>query len=138
MPRKELTAEWSIDVDDSFVSRIVGDDLQMVSQGPPMRSIWVATYSPPKQQGAKDLIALAKEEAPADAIETFEEQGTAGHELRFATWNHETVEGREQWALYAYTARRGALAQIALLSDEEADRAWALETWRSLAYSSGD
>lgn len=135
MPRTELTEEWSIDVDDSFVSRIVDDDLQMVSPGPPMRSIWAATYSPPRKQGAKDLIALAREQAPPEALETFEEHGADAGELRFAAWNQETVEGRQQWALYACTARRGALVQTALLSDEEADLGWALLTWRSVTYT---
>lgn len=136
MPRKELTTEWSIEVDDSFASRIVGDDMQMVSQGPPVRTIWAATYSPPKKQGAKELIALVKEEAPKDALETFEETGEESNELRFASWVHETADGREQWALYAHTARRGALAQVALISEAESDLDWALETWRSLQQTS--
>jgi len=137
MPCKELTAEWSIDVDDSFASRVVDDDLQLVSPGPPMRSIWVATYSPPKKQGAKDLIALVKDDAPEDAVETFEEPGSDERELRFATWTHESVEGRDQWALYAHTARRGALVQLAMISDDESDLEWALQTWRSLTYQRG-
>lgn len=135
MPRTELTTEWSIEVDDSFASRVVEDDLQMVSQGPPIRTIWAATYSPPKKQGAKELIALVKEEAPSDPMETFEETGAESSELRFASWVHETVEGRAQWGLYAYTARRGAVAQLALISEAESDLDWALETWRSLRHA---
>lgn len=138
MPRKELTTEWSIEVDDSFASRVVADDLQMVSPGPPIRTIWAATFSPPKQQGAKELVALVKEEAPADPVETFEETGTQTNELRFASWVHEVAEGREQWTLYAYTARRGALAQLALISEDESDLDWALQTWRSLEYLPAD
>jgi hypothetical protein len=39
MPRRGLTCEWSIELDEESRSRIVDDDLQLVSPGPPVRTI---------------------------------------------------------------------------------------------------
>lgn len=137
MPRRDVTADWSVELDDSFQGRVVDGSLQFVSVGPPVRTVWLAVWSPPSSEPAEANIAWAKKTAAASGVEDsgmqeFEEPGADADELRYARWYHETVDGRPRWALHAYTARRGDLVQAAFLSDSPDDRDWALSSWRSL------
>jgi hypothetical protein len=44
MPRRGLTKEWSIELDESFRGRVVDEDLQFVSVGPPVRIAGYSTF----------------------------------------------------------------------------------------------
>jgi hypothetical protein len=48
--------EWSIDVDESFRGRVVDEDLQLVSVGPPVRTIWIAIWSPPPDLAPAEVL----------------------------------------------------------------------------------
>jgi len=134
VPRRDLTSEWSIDLDESFRGRVVDENLQLVSPGPPARTIWIAVWSPPEDQPAEALLAEILRDVHPAPRERFREAGTGGDEIRYASWYPEVVEGREQWGLYGYTVRAGSYVQLSLLSDDPADLDWALSTWRSLQF----
>src|SRR4051812_1421654 len=53
MPRRDVPADWSIELDDSFQGRVVDGSLQFVSAGPPMRTVWLAVWSPPVTEPAE-------------------------------------------------------------------------------------
>ncbi|MDR1998865.1 MAG: hypothetical protein LBQ06_02840 [Frankiaceae bacterium] len=137
MPRRDVTADWSIELDDSFQGRAVDGTLQFVSAGPPMRTVWLAAWSPPMTESAEANIAWAKKTAasgaaPGQGEREFDEPGADSGEARYARWCKEAPDGQPRWALNAYTARRGDLVQGAFLSDSPEDLAWALTAWRSL------
>ena len=130
-----LTREWSIELDPSFKSRVVDGDLQLVSPGPPARTIWIAVWSPPETQSIEKTIADIEADANPHPVQQFIEPGADADEQRFGSWYSETVGDRVQWGLYAYTVRRGSYVQAAFIGDEENDLAWALEAWRSLRWT---
>lgn len=134
MPRRDLTNEWSMDLHESFRGRVVDGDLQLVSPGPPVRTIWIAVWNPPADMSPTDVLDGISRNAPVSPEMRFEEQGVDANEFRYGSWYAETVEDRKQWGLYAYTVRPGSHVQAAFLTDEEADLDWALTTWRSLRF----
>jgi hypothetical protein len=98
VPRRGLTLEWSIDLDESFRGRVVDEDLQLVSPGPPVRTIWVAVWGPSPDQQPADLLDAIMKDVPPSPLRRFREEGTDADELRYASWYPETDEGREQWS----------------------------------------
>jgi len=135
VPRRGLTTEWSIDVDESFDSRVVDEDLQLVSPGPPVRTVWVAVWSPPEEQSPADVLKDIRADVNPHPTARFVEPGSEPGELRYASWYPEESGGRDQWSLYGYTVRRGSYVQLACIVDDPAERDWALETWRSLRFT---
>lgn len=133
---RRLTDEWSIELDASFRSRVVDEDLQLVSVGPPVRTVWVAVWSPPPALPVEQVLATVRQEVHPGPAERFEEQGADPGEGRYASWYREGADGGgHQWGLYAYTVRRGSYVQAAFLVDDPSDQAWALAAWRSLTYT---
>lgn len=138
MTRRNLSEQWSIDLDESFRGRVVDGDLQLVSPGPPVRTIWLAIWYPDLDQGPETLLGRVLAEVNPNPLEKFEEVGTDDGELRYASWYPETVDGRRQWSLYGYVVRRGSYVQSAFFCDRAEDKQWALDTWRSLRFAGAD
>lgn len=139
MTRRNLSEQWSIDLDESFSGRVVDGDMQLVSPGPPTRTIWLALWYPPPEHGPETLMQWVLAEVNPDPEERFEEigwdvNGPDEGELRYASWYPDEVDGRKRWALYGYIVRRGSYVQSAFFVDEPSQRDWALATWRSLLY----
>lgn len=133
--RRGLTKEWSIELDRSFQGRVLDGDLQLLSVGPPMRTIWIAVWSPPVSQPVAKTLADIEADAHPSPRRHFSEVGADGIERRLGSWYPESVEGRIQWGLYGYTVRPGSYVQAAFLTDDESDLDWALEAWRSLRWT---
>ena len=133
--RRSLTQDWSIEIDPMFKSRVVEANLQLVDPGPPTRTIWLSMWDAPPD-GSANVLADVRARANPAAVERYDEPGADPTEHRFATWFQETVEGRDQWGLYAYTFRPEGYAQATFIVDDPAALAWALEAWRSLRYRS--
>jgi hypothetical protein len=131
--RRQLTTEWSIALDASFAGRIVDADLQFVSQGPPVRTVWLAIWSP-KSESIPETLDRIKLHVHTSPEQRFEEAGTDPNERRYASWYPHVVGGRHQWGLYAYTVHQGSYVQAAFISDEPDGLEWALFTWRSLRF----
>jgi hypothetical protein len=125
MPRRGLTSEWSIELDGSFRSRTVDGSLQMVSPGPPTRTIWIDVWGPPAHRAPEDVLEEILEDINPAPDLRFREAGTGPEELRYASWYTETDGERQQWELYAYTVRAGSYVQAVLLTDSPADLDWA-------------
>lgn len=136
MPRLQLTAAWSIEVDDSFSARQVGDDLQLVSVGPPPRSIWLAIWSPPAEMSIDEVVAMIRGDQHPDPTQSFEETDEA-EQPRLASWYSETVDERTHWGLYGHTLGAGEFVQSAFLVPDETLLPWALDAWRSLRAGAG-
>ena len=135
MPRRGLTSEWSIELDGSFKSRTVNGSLQLVSPGPPTRTIWIDVWDPPAHRSPEEVLDELLQDVNPAPERRFREAGTDPEELRYASWYAETDGEREHWALYAYTVRTGSYVQMALLTDSPTDLDWALTTWRSLRFT---
>jgi hypothetical protein len=129
--RRRLTEHWSIDLDDSFASRVVEGELQLVSPGPPVRTIWLGVWDT-SDESLPDTIRRIRESQHADPLERFEEAGADADEKRIASWYPE----EDHHGLYAYTVRPGSCVQASFLVDDPADKDWALSAWRSLRYES--
>jgi hypothetical protein len=134
MTRRNLSEQWSLDLDDSFSGQLVDGDLQLVSPGPPVRTIWLAIWYPPPEHGPETLMTWVLAEVNPDPVERFEEVGTDEGELRYASWYPEEVDGARRWALYGYVVRQGSYVQAAFFVDDPSERDWALATWRSLRF----
>lgn len=135
MARRRLTADWSIDVDERVLQRVVDGSLQMLDVGPPVRTIWMSVWIMPDDSSADEELGRIKAHVPPTVVRRFEEPGTDPDERRLASWYPERDEdGRTSWGLYAYTIRPACWVQAAFLSDSEDDLDWALDTWRSLRY----
>ncbi len=130
--RRRLTDEWSIDLDESFAARVVDGDMQLVSAGPPVRTVWLAIWSPPPEMPLQEVAHTVRAEQRSDPVERFDE--SSGDEVRLASWHCENVDGRVQWGLYGYTIRQGTYVQSAFIGDDAAERQWALDAWRSLRF----
>lgn len=133
--RRGLTKEWSIELDPSFQGRVVEGDLQLLSLGPPIRTIWIAVWNPPVSQPVDQTLADIVADVNPNPTRRFQESGADASERRYASWYPELQDGRKQWGLYAYTVRPGSYVQAAFLSDVEADLDWALRAWRSLRWN---
>jgi hypothetical protein len=136
--RRQMTSDWSIDLDPSYRSRVVDGDLQFVSLGPPRRTVWVSVWNPPESATPESIMEGILENVNPAPRERFREPGTDAGELRYASWYPEQTEDGEQWGLYGYTVRCGSYVQIALLGDSPMDRDWAVATWRSLRFTPDD
>jgi hypothetical protein len=131
MPRVPLSESWSIDIDESFAARIVDNDLQFVSPGPPPRSIWLAIWSPPEQMVEHEVVAMIRGDLHPSPEQSFDEVDERGR-ARLATWYPETVDDRTHWGLYGYTLGDDAFVQSAFLVPDATLLDWALDVWRSL------
>ena len=136
MTRRNLSEQWSIELEDGFAGQVVDGDLHLVHPGPPPRTVLLAIWYPNQEHGPETLMQWVLAEVNPDPVERFEEIGTDEGELRYASWYPEDVDGRRQWALYGYIVRRGTYVQAALFADRESDKQWAVDTWRSLRFRS--
>ena len=134
-PGMSVTSEWSIELDGSFRSRAVDGSLQMVSPGPPIRTVWIDVWGPPAHRSPEEVLKeILHDVNPAPKLR-FREAGADADELRYASWYAEMDGEREKWALYTYTVRAGSYVQAVLLTDSPTDLDWALSTWRSLRFT---
>jgi hypothetical protein len=130
--RRGLTSDWSIEIEPTFQGRVDKGSLQLVDPGPPCRTIWVDVWGAPPTGHLDGIRARAN---PA-ALQRYDEVGADPKEHRFATWYPETVEGRRQHSLYAYTLRPEGCVQAAFIVDDPGELDWALKAWRSLRFRS--
>ncbi len=141
MTRRNLSEQWSIELDDSFRGQVVDGDLELVSPGPPRRTVLLALWYPPPERSPQELMAWVLAEVNPDPLERFQEgprpedPDPDPDELRYGSWYPETIDGRTQYALYGYVVRRGSYVQAAFFVDDASERDWALTTWRSLRYT---
>jgi hypothetical protein len=132
--RKQLTDQWSIDLDGEYLSRVVDHNLQLVAPG---RTLWIAVWHPPAAQAPEATLEGIKRELPNPSPDgRVEEWSEDRLEVRYASWYPEAGRERTQYSLYGYTIRRGSYVQAALISDSPKDTEWALAVWRSLLYES--
>jgi len=135
MAKRELTENWSIDLDDSFEGRIVDDSLQLVSLGPPMRTVWINVWGS-AAASTTDTLSWIKAESNPNALRRFEEQSNDGDQLRFAAWYPELDDDGQHWTLHAYTVRPEGFVNAAIETESEDDLEWALAVWRSCEFQS--
>jgi hypothetical protein len=135
--RRELTSGWSVEVDESFASRVVDGDLQMVSAGPPVRTIWVAMWTPPEEERPEDVLANVTADGEPPGAERLDHRSEDGATVGMAFWYREDQDGRETWTLSTYTARRGSYLQLTCSCDDPSDHDWAVGVWRSLFAADG-
>jgi hypothetical protein len=131
--RRGLTSEWSMELPESFMSRVVDGTLQVLDPAPPPRTAWIDAWGLPQGVSADEVLTDVRAAArPADAA-IIDEPGDDGDVRRFGSEYREVVEGREQWSLYAYTLRPTAYVSAAFISAGP-DLEWAYRAWRSLRY----
>lgn len=124
--RRQITAEWSIEVEDDFTSHLEEGDLQLVVPG---RTIWLSVWTPDGEPN--EVLAYVRGKAPAGA-ESFEGFGPSG-EIRYASYLCEDDgHGHSQCSLHTYTVAGGSFVQAAFLFDSPDDLPWALDRWRSV------
>jgi hypothetical protein len=132
--RQALTREWSIELPRDFARRIVEGSLQLVSVGPPVRTVWMNIWNLPTEADRVDVIAEIRATPRPGDTQTFDEPGSDETEIRLGFWYGERVDGRQQWSLYAYTIRRDDYVQAVFMTSTP-DSAWALAAWRSLRFN---
>ncbi|WGW13864.1 hypothetical protein LWF01_09045 [Saxibacter everestensis] len=134
MARRPLTPHWSVELGEEFESRVLDGDLQLVSAGPPVRTVWASVYAPPLEMPLTEILSEARDypEQLGGGVEVIE--SASEDELRLAHWYGEEIDGRLQHSLFTYTARRGELVSLTFISDSADDKQWALDTWATLEF----
>jgi hypothetical protein len=132
--RQGLTREWSMEVPVGFHRRVVDGSLQMVNPLLPVRTIWINVWGFEGAQAEAELLAELRAEPLRPNSVRHDEPGASEGESRFANWYREEVDGRVQWALYAYTIRPDSYVQAAFIGSND-DDTWVMRAWRSLRFS---
>ena len=126
MPRRPITADWSIDLDDTFQRRVDGGDV-MFWLAP--RTVYATVYAT-DDVSAEEAVTRMLEGRPGTPVQTFDrvEPGLAGHAYLLPEG-----EGRERyWGLNTWTAARGSVACVTFYFEQLDDLDWALGAWHTV------
>src|SRR5260370_26943707 len=103
--RKQLTDQWSIDLDGEYLSRVVDHNLQLVAPG---RTLWIAVWHPPADQAPEATLEGLKRELPNPSPDgRVEEWSEDRLEDPYASRNPQPGRGRHQCSLHCHTIPRG-------------------------------
>ncbi|MCE3229007.1 MAG: uncharacterized protein K0S32_3558 [Bacteroidetes bacterium] len=129
----QLTKEWTMDISNLFMRRIEEDgDLVYVMKGKTVRMIiW-------NSEGTKDELYKSHKERYADRdpghepiLEKFElsddKVARTGHMIE------ESDETKSYKVIYAFCFADNQTVQCALYFDDDKDKQWALDTWKSIS-----
>ena len=126
MPRRPLTHEWTIELDEMFQRRAAGGEVMFWL---PPRTVY-ATVFPTTDADAEQAIATMIEGRPGSPVQTFDraEPGLAGHAYLLPEG-----EGRGRyWGLNTWTAARGSVACVTFYFEDMRDLDWAIRAWQSV------
>jgi hypothetical protein len=126
MPRRPITGEWTLELDDAFQRRVDGGEVMFWL---PPRTVYAALYAT-GDVDAEEAIARMLEGRPGTPLQTFDrvEPGLAGHAYLLPEG-----EGRgAYWGLNTWTAARGSVACVTFYFEDLDDLQWALEAWRTV------
>lgn len=132
MPRRPITHDWTIDLDESFQRRADGGDVMFWL---PPRTVYATVFATDDVE-AEEAIARMLEGRPGDPVRTFDrlEPGLAGHAYLLPEG-----EGRGQyWGLNTWTAARGSVACVTIYFEDLDDLDWALRAWQSVRCKAGE
>lgn len=128
-----ITAHWSFTLSNLFARRLEDNgDLVLTMRG---RTIMIAVWNM-EDQTEDEIYAyhkgLAKNRKPDDApvIETFD---MSNDHLKRVGYRIQESDGVDVYqGIYAFVIKGTQVIQLAFYYDDEADREWALETWKSI------
>lgn len=133
-PARHVVANgWSVVVPGSFVHEWVDED-RWAAWDSSRGTVWVSPLSLAKQDGspvpAEELVTKLPADAPPDPTLARREDRLVGRGA-FLDVDPEATEG-SRLNLQAFAATDGHLAVFNVYLTDPDDRAWAIETWRSL------
>ena len=126
MPRRPITGDWTIELDDAYRRRVDGGDVMFWL---PPRTVYATVYAT-DDVGAEEAIARMLAGRPGTPVQTFDrlEPGLAGHAYLLPEG-----EGRGRyWGLNTWTAARGSVACVTFYFERLDDLDWALDAWRTV------
>ena len=126
MPRRPITGDWTIDLDDAFQRRVDGGDVLFWL---PPRTVYASVFATGDVE-AEEAIARMLEGRPGAPVRTFDrlEPGLAGHAYLLPEG-----EGRGgYWGLNTWTAARGSVACVTFYFEKLDELDWALAAWRTV------
>ena len=126
MPRRSITRDWSIDLDDAFQRRAEGGDVLFWL---PPRTVYATVYATGDVE-AEEAIQHMLEGRPGAPVQTFDraEPGLAGHAYLLP----EGEGAARYWGLNTWTAARGSVACVTFYFEQLDDLDWALRAWHSV------
>ena len=126
MPRRPITHDWTIELDEAFQRRADGGDVLFWL---PPRTVY-ATVFPTADADAEAAIARMLEGRRGAPVRTFDraEPGLAGHAYLLPEGEGEG----SYWGLNTWTAARGSVACVTLYFEDVRDVDWALHAWQSV------
>ena len=129
--RHHVTATWSLELPDDG-DGVVNDEGELVVRSPGRLIVVSPWDAAPDLTPEEALAQLRADEHPAPVEEHADESadGTA----RWAFVLDETDDDHRYLGLYGYVLAPTEWLQLAVLVDHELDRAWAVDTWRSVRY----
>ena len=136
MTKKKITDHWTIDIDDSYQRHIDKEgDLVFATKDKTVRlAVW--GYKDQTRQQIYDehkTITFTRDESEAPTIETFDlSDDNAG---RIGYMIEETDGEKKYKVIYAFTIVDEDLVQAAIYFDNDSDKKWALDTWRSIRFN---
>ena len=126
MPRRAITNDWTIDLEEAFQRRADGGDVMFWL---PPRTVYATVFATDDVE-AEQAIERMLEGRPGTPVQTFDrlEPGLAGHA-------HLLPEGEgkaKYWGLNTWTARRGSVACVTFYFENLDDLQWALDAWQTV------
>ena len=126
MPRRPITGDWTIDLDDAFERRVDGGDVLFWLRP---RTVYATVFATDDVE-AEEAITQLLAGRPGAPVQTFDrvEPGLAGHAYLLPEG-----EGRNRyWGLNTWTAARASVACVTFYFEQLDDLDWALAVWRTV------
>ena len=132
MPKRPITGDWTIDLDDAFERRVEGGEVMFWLRPRTVYATVFATDDVEAEQAITQLLAGR----PGTPVQAFDrvEPALAGHAYLLPEG-----EGRGRyWGLNTWTATRGSVACVTFYFEQLDDLDWALSAWRTVRCSSAE
>ena len=133
--RHHVTPTWSLELPDD-ADGLVNDDGDLVVNAPG-RFIVVSPWDAAPELTPEEALAELQADERPEPVEEHADVADDGT-VRWAFMLDETDDDHRYLGLYGYVLAPTEWLQLAVLVDHELDRAWAVDTWRSVRYGESD
>ncbi|HEV3168572.1 MAG TPA: hypothetical protein VGZ22_31490 [Isosphaeraceae bacterium] len=130
MASRRITADCEFELDDGFERRLEDGSLCFSRPG---QTVWVAVYDAGYVEPRMSVESFYDPSRQPDRVWEREEPGLYGRASMLLEQGGEP----RCWTLTALTASPLSIALFSFYFDDDDDLAWALDTWRSIRFRSG-
>jgi hypothetical protein len=136
MTKYKITEQWTIEIDNSFQRRVDEEgDLIFATKDKTVRlAVW--GYKDQTRQEIYDehkIISTTRDDIETPTLETFDLSDDNAARIGYMI---EEADGEKKYkVIYAFTIVDADLVQAAIYFDNDSDKRWALDTWRTIRFN---